>query len=418
MTTGLRRELELFLTWMFFMLIVGAVFDGVLVALGTGMLLYIVWTFYNFNRISQWLAKPSKHTPESLGVWDEVFYQLYHLYKRQHRSRRKLASILKRFQKSTQALPYATIVLNANDEIEWFNPAASHMFQLRSQHDVGQRIDNLVRQPKFTNYLMKKKFEKPLEFQINQQQVLLNITPYGNSQHLLSARDITQRNQLDEMRRDFISNASHELRTPITVMSGYIEMLRENEDETTQIPLERIQQQTERMQNIISELIELAKLETSDVIETYEPIDSNKLIDEVFNEAIALDNGVHSLKLSIKPVTITGNYDELRMAFSNLLTNAIRYTPAGKDIELFTESDETGYCVGVRDQGIGINYEHIPRLTERFYRVDEGRSREKGGTGLGLAIVRQVLDRHSATLRIDSKPGQGSVFSCCFQHAN
>ena len=168
------------------------------------------------------------------------------------------------------------------------------------------------------------------------------------------------------------------------------------------------------MEKIISELIGLAKLESAEIIETPVEIDSNALLKEVFNEALALDQNKHSLSINVNTVTLSGNYDELRMAFSNLLTNAIRYTPEGGTIELFTLANEAEVCVGVRDSGIGIDYQHIPRLTERFYRVDEGRSREKGGTGLGLAIVNEVLERHGATLRIESTLGKGSVFSCCF----
>lgn len=414
MTAGVRREIELIAAWTLFILIVGAVFGRTQLLLLIGLALYTVWHLYNLNRLTRWLSKPSKNTPDSSGVWDEVYYQLYHLHKRQRKARKKLSSILTRFQKSTQALPYATIVLNDSDEIEWFNPAASHLFDLRSGLDVGQRIDNLIRQPAFISYLSRKEFDKPLKFMNNQQRILLNITRYGRGQYLLSARDNTQTSLLDEMRRDFISNASHELRTPLTVMSGYIEMLREMENENISLPLQKIQKQTERMEAIISELIELAKLETATAVEKSTVIDSTKLLNEVFNEALSLDQEKHELSISIDPIKLYGNYEELRIAFSNLLTNAIRYTPEDREIDLFTYTDETGSYVAVRDQGIGIDYTHITRLTERFYRVDEGRSREKGGTGLGLSIVKQILDRHGATLRIESSPGKGSVFHCYF----
>lgn len=414
MTPVIRRELELLAVWGLFILIVGAIFGSTQLLLIFGLVFYTAWSLYNLNRLTVWLNKPSRSTPDSSGVWDEVYYQLHHLYKRQRKARRKLASILTRFQKSTQALPYATIVLNEVDEIEWFNQAARQLFDLRSGLDIGQRIDNLIRQPEFTSYLSNKNFNKPLKFQNNLQDILMNITPYGTGQYLLSARDITLANQLDEMRRDFISNASHELRTPITVMSGYIEMLRDSGDDSIGVPLAKIQKQTERMEAIITELIELAKLETASAVDQSLEIDIKKLLNEIHNEAVALDQGKHMLNLNIEPVKLYGNYEELRVAFSNLLTNAIRYTPEGGAIGLFSYADETGSYVAVRDAGIGIDYEHIPRLTERFYRVDEGRSREKGGTGLGLAIVKQVLDRHGAVLKIESIPGKGSVFHCYF----
>lgn len=418
MTTSLRRELELLAAWLVLILILGSIFDEVIVFLLVGLSLYIAWTFYNLNKLTRWLSKPSKQLSETWGVWDEVYYQLHHLYQRQRKARRKLTSILNRFQKSTQALPYTTIVLNKSDEIEWLNPAASQMFNLNVKIDVGQRIDNLIRHPEFTSYLAKRKFDKPLEFTHGVKRILLNVTPYGSGQYLLSARDVTQRRKLDEMRRDFISNASHELRTPITVMSGYIEALQETKDESLKAPLAKIKQQTDRMESIVTELIGLAKLESSPEIVDPVDIDTDKLLNDVYNEALGFDKDKHNITLSIKPIALKGKYDELRMAISNLLTNAIRYTPEGGNIELFSVVDHTGTCICVKDDGVGIDNEHIPRLTERFYRVDEGRSRKQGGTGLGLAIVKQVLERHGGYLRIDTAPGSGSLFCCCFLHGN
>ena len=421
-TPSLRRELILLAAWMFFMLVIGAINDSIFLFLFIGLLVYVIWNLYNLNQLSKWLSKPSKQTPEVIGIWDEVYYQLYQLYKRQRRSRRKLTSILNRFRKSTQALPYATIILNELNEIEWFNPAARLMFNLHSNIDIGQRIDNLIRQPKFVNYLLKTDFTKPLKFPFNQRKIILSITPYGDGQHLISARDITSLSQLDDMRRDFISNASHELRTPLTVMSGYIEFLQHKADEKIKIPLEKIHQQTVRMNKIITELIDLAKLESSANVDYTKIVDIKTLLNDVYNEACSLDQGKHHIELVIDTedpdddtaANLNGSYEELRMAFSNLLTNAIRYTAEGGNIKIFSSTHETGISIGVQDSGVGINYEHIPRLTERFYRVDEGRSREQGGTGLGLSIVKHVLDRHNASLHILSEPGKGSTFCCEF----
>jgi two-component system phosphate regulon sensor histidine kinase PhoR len=357
-----------------------------------------------------------------MGVWDEIYYQLYNLYKRQRKTRRKLTSMLSRFQKSTQALPYATIVLNEFHEISWFNPAAKQLFNLHSRIDIGQRIDNLIRQPEFAQYLLKKQYKKPLKFILQKKKVILNITRYSGGQYLISARDITSLSQIDEMRRNFISNASHELRTPLTVISGYVEFLSHNAKDETKIPLERIEEQIIRMNKIISELIELARLESSATIDHSVKVKIDTLMNDVYAEAISLDNNRHQIELDIDTQNLTridtlylyGSYDELRMALSNLLTNAIRYTPQCGDIKLFVSANDAVISVGVQDSGDGIDYEHIPRLTERFYRVDEGRSREVGGTGLGLAIVKHVLDRHSANLYIQSEPGKGSLFRCDF----
>lgn len=417
MTSSLRREIELLLAWIVLLLIIGSLIDQLQLVLLLGMFVYIFWTLFNLNRLTRWLSKPSKHTPDTFGVWDEVYYQLYHLYRRQRNARRRLASILNRFKTSTQALPYATIVLNEANEIEWFNPAAKQLFGFHSSLDIGQRIDNLIRQPEFVRYLAKRNFDKPLEFDYDQFSILLNITPYGSGQYLLSARDVTQQTQIDEMRRDFISNASHELRTPLTVISGYVESLLDSvEDQAISMPLNKIQQQTQRMENIVSELIDLAKLESSSMVEDPVQINVRELLEDVYNEARELSNGRHTITLNYTQVSISGNYAELRMAISNLLTNAIRYTAEGGTIELYSKQDFNASCLCVRDNGAGIDYEHIPRLTERFYRVDEGRSREQGGTGLGLAIVKQVLDRHGGHLRIDSKVGYGSEFCCCLPH--
>jgi len=419
MTPSLKREIGLFSGWIFFIFLIGIATGATTLLLFIGLLLYLLFHLYNINRLTKWLTKPSKTTPESFGVWDEIYYQLFHLYQRQRKARRKLTSILTRFQKSTQALPYATIVLNESNEIEWFNPASKQIFGLRTGFDVGQRIDNLIRKPEFTKYLHEKKFDKPLVFELNQTKVLLNINPYGSGQYLVSAQDVTLRSQLDDMRRNFISNASHELRTPLTVMTGYLEVLQDTcRDDAAKIPLEKIQEQSERMKNIIAELIELAKLETSDPTDHEIEIDIKQLMVDVYNEAVNIDDGKHKIDYSIDSsdelVNLRGNYQDLRSAFSNLIINAMRYTPEGGKIEFFIKQNETVTSIGVRDSGIGISYEHIPRLTERFYRVDEGRSRAQGGTGLGLAIVKHILDRHGAVLHIQSQIGAGSTFRCDF----
>ena len=426
MTAQLQRELVVLSVWLFIMLLIGIIVDSISVLLLIGLLLYVGWNLHNLNKLSRWLANPSKQLPEAIGLWDEVYYQLHNLYKRQRRARKKLASILSRFQKSTQALPYATIVLNTFNEVEWFNPAASQLFDLQPRIDVGQRIDNLIRLPAFAKYIQRKAFDDPLKFTLNNKKLILNVTKYGDEQYLLSARDITSLSRIDEMRRDFISNASHELRTPLTVISGYIEFLshkvRDDVSDDNRVPLEKIEEQISRMNNIIAELIELARLESSPSVDHSVRVEIDALINEVYSQGLVLDKNEHVISLDIDTgklrkmdsLSLYGNHDELRMAISNLLTNAIRYTPAGGDIKLFVAADDSTISVGVQDSGVGINYEHIPRLTERFYRVDEGRSREVGGTGLGLAIVKHILDRHKANLTIQSEPGKGSLFRCDF----
>ena len=422
MTPQLQREIAVLISWLFIMLLLGVLFDAISGFLFSGLLVYVGWNLYNLNRLNKWLANPSKQSPEAIGIWDEIYYQLHNMYKRQRKARQKLTSILSRFQKSTRALPYATIVLNEFYEIAWFNPAAKQLFNLHSRIDIGQRIDNLIRLPEFARYLLKKQYKKPLKFTLQKRKIILNITKYSEGQYLISARDITSLSQIDDMRRDFISNASHELRTPLTVISGYVEFLSHKAKDETKIPLEKMAEQIIRMNNIISELIELARLESSATIDHSVKVEIDTLMNDVYGEALSLDKNRHHIELDIDTQNLTridtlylyGSYDELRMALSNLLTNAIRYTPHGGDIKFFVSANDTVISVGVQDSGDGINYEHIPRLTERFYRVDEGRSREVGGTGLGLAIVKHVLDRHSANLFIQSEPGKGSLFRCDF----
>lgn len=414
MNAALRQEIEIFLTGLFIFLLLGFLVGNTALWLIFGLTIYIAWNFYNLSRLTKWLSSPGKHAPETVGVWDEVYYQLFHLYQRQRKAKRKLTSIVTKFQESTQALPYATIVLNKDKEIEWFNNAAKKMFALSTGHDAGQRIDNLIRLPRFMKYIVDEKYNEPLEVDFNDQRILLTMTPYGSGQYLLGAHDVTQRRKLDSMRRHFIENASHELRTPLTVIAGYIEATRDIADEKTQIPLQRIKEQADRMQIILEELISLSKLETSENIEDPEDIDVAGLIEEIYREAIAMDQGKHIFEIQIEPVTISGNREELRVALSNLVTNAIRYSADNTTIKLFSKVGDTYIGLGVEDNGIGISYEHIHHLTERFYRVDPGRSREQGGTGLGLAIVKHVLDRHDARLFVKSELGKGSLFECRF----
>jgi two-component system phosphate regulon sensor histidine kinase PhoR len=415
MNPGLRSEISYLVVSVLIVLFLGELTGYTIELLIAGLTGYIAWHLYNLSRLIKWLSSPTRKLPESFGIWDELFYQIYHLYLRQRKARKKLKTIVNRFQSTTKALPIAAIALNKNNEIEWFNQAAARIFNLQQAKDTGNRINNLIRQPVFTNYLLKRDFEEMIELEYNHQQLSLCITPYGRNQFLLTAMDITQQKQLDNMRRDFVANASHELRTPITVISGFIETLCEQADEKIKAPLEKIQQQALRMQNILEDLIILARLESKLAPLLHDRVDLEDLVQQVYSDAAMLDHDRHKIILATQPASIMGNNVELQMAFTNLVTNAIRYTPENGTIRLFVSIDNDGVHVGVEDNGIGIMPEHIGRLTERFYRVDPGRSREQGGTGLGLAIVKHVLDRHKASLHVQSVPGEGSLFRCDFE---
>jgi two-component system phosphate regulon sensor histidine kinase PhoR len=414
MNAALRLEIAIFITGLTLLLLTGFFTGHILFWLVPGLAVYVAWNFYNLSRLIKWLSSPGKNIPQTTGVWGEIYHQLYNLYKRQRKAKRKLASIVTRFRESTQALPYATIVLNKDKEIEWFNNAAKKMFGLISSHDVGQRIDNLIRFPRFAEYINDEDFSKPLQVELKEQGILITITAYGKGEYLLGGHDVTQRRKLDEMRRNFIANASHELRTPLTVIAGYLEVSKETADEKMRIPLDRMQEQSDRMLTILEELMSLSKLEASDHIEDAEEINVAELIDEVYDQAISIDQGKHKIEKLVEPVKVSGNREELHTAISNLMTNAIRYSDENTMIKLYSVDKDSYVGIGVEDKGIGISYEHRHRLTERFYRVDSGRSREQGGTGLGLAIVKHILDRHHARLSIKSEPGKGSLFECQF----
>ena len=415
MNSGLRREIINLVVSGLFIVILGALTGYTREFLIIGLLGYLAWYLYGLNKLINWLSKPTKQIPETVGIWDELYYQIYHLYQRQRKARKKLKTIVNRFQSSTQALPIAAIALNKNNEIEWFNQAAERIFNLQHTRDVGSRINNLIRQPVFTNYLVQRDFKEMIELEFNHRRLSLCITPYGHNQFLLTARDITQQQQLEDMRRDFVANASHELRTPITVISGYVETLCDNADSYIKAPLENIQKQTVRMQQILDDLIILARLESSESPLLHDRVDLEELVEQIYNDAVILDHDRHQITLSTQTASVMGNNVELRMAITNLVTNAIRYTPDDGSIRIFISVDNDGVHVGVEDNGIGIMPEHIGRLTERFYRVDPGRSRDQGGTGLGLAIVKHVLDRHNARLHVQSIPGEGSLFRCDFE---
>ena len=415
MNSGLRREIINLVASGVLILILGALTGYTLELLVAGLIGYVAWHLYNLSKLIRWLSKPTKALPESIGIWDELYYQIYHLYQRQRKARKKLKNIADRFRNTTRALPIAAIALNKSNEIEWFNQAAERLFNLKHAADVGNRINNLIRQPAFTNYIMGRDFKEAIELEVNHRQLSIYITPYGHDQFLLTARDVTQQRQLDDMRRDFVANASHELRTPLTVISGFAEALCDQADSRIKAPLEKIQQQTVRMQQIMEDLIILARLESRLAPLLHDRVDLEELVQRVYNDAIMIDHDRHEIILSTRPASIMGNSVELQMAISNLVTNAIRYTPENGTIRLFVSVDDHGVHVGVEDNGIGIMPEHIGRLTERFYRVDPGRSREQGGTGLGLAIVKHVLDRHNASLHVHSVPGEGSLFRCDFE---
>lgn len=401
--------------------LVGLVAGHLTFALLVALAIYVLYHLTNLRRLERWLQSKDRAIPEIHGVWGEIYYHLQRLQRRNRKRKKKLAAMLNRFRESTAAMPDATVVLDENGLIQWWNDAATRVFGLRQAQDVGQPFTNLVRHPDLVQYLEREDFGEslgmpsPVDERIR---LSIRVIPYGNNQRLLVARDMTRMHLLEQMRRDFIANVSHELRTPLTVISGYLEALQDADDACAQQwgrSLAAMQQQAARMQQIVTDLLLLSRLETEGAQREQHEVDVPAMLSMVREEAELLGQSRHRMTLDAEPgLWLLGSRGELRSAFSNLIFNAVRYTPAGGEIRIRWFSDEEGAHFEVQDTGIGISAQHIPRLTERFYRVDVGRSREAGGTGLGLAIVKHVLMRHDARLTIDSTPGEGSTFGCHF----
>jgi two-component system phosphate regulon sensor histidine kinase PhoR len=404
-------------------LLTGAIFDHGILFLAVGLLLYFGWHLYQLFRLERWLRVGRRfNPPEAWGIWGEVFHHIYRLQKRNRQRKRRLAAILNQYQKATSAMPDATVVLTSGGEIQWFNGAARQLLALKPGQDTGQRIDNLIRHPAFVEFVSGESDAESMEMPSPQDgSITLNvkIVPYGNEQRLLIARDVSERLRLEQMRRDFIGNVSHELRTPLTVVSGFLETLSDGDDpcaEQWRKSLELMRQQSTRMQHLVDDLLLLSRLETDRHTPPDEivPVPAMLAIMKEDAQLLSGDAKHHITLETPSDARLYGAERELYSAFNNLVTNAVRYTPEGGRIEIRWEADETGARFSVTDSGIGIAPQHIPRITERFYRADPARSRQSGGTGLGLAIVKHVLNRHQARLEIRSEPGKGSTFTCVF----
>jgi two-component system phosphate regulon sensor histidine kinase PhoR len=387
------------------------------------LLLVLGQHLLNLSRLHHWLAASAPQpVPDTTGPWEEIFAGLSRLLRRQTHIESRLAAALSRFQQAGAALPEGVVVLDEEDRIEWCNPRAEGYFGLDNQRDRGQQITYLVRNPQFVRYLETRSFNEPLVLRLTRADAELvlsiQLVPYAGSDKLLLSRDITRWERLETTRRDFVANVSHELRTPLTVLAGFLETLNDltqPDPEMLRRSLALMTEQTVRMHQLVEDLLILSRLESAQNPPRDEAVDVHELALSLYREAQALSAAHHRITLRLdNPDGLRGSSDELRSAFGNLISNAVRYTPDGGEIELrwFKRDGESVFLV--RDSGIGIEPQHIPRLTERFYRVDRSRSRGTGGTGLGLAIVKHVLSRHQAHLEIESAPGHGSTFQAVF----
>jgi len=387
------------------------------------LLFYIVLQLRQLYRLHQWLLTDKRtEPPDATGPWGDVFNEVRKLVRGSERRADELVDALTRFQSAAAAMPDAVVILTEKETIEWANPPTAILLGIHFPRDAGMRVSNLLRDPDVSAYLKSGVYTEPLETDSPanpELSVSLQIVPFGAQRKLIIARDNTRIQRLEQMRRIFVANVSHELRTPVTVLGGYIETLRDIDDikpEELKKHLGIMHEQAARMQRLVDDLLMLSRLETAAPRQKEEPVDVPALLAGLREQAEILSgDAAHRITLEAEPkLKLLGGRDELHSAFMNLIQNAVRYTPRGGVIGLRWYSDEEGAKFSVTDTGDGIAPEHVPHLTERFYRVDTARSRASGGTGLGLSIVKHVLLRHNAHLDIHSKLGHGSTFICVF----
>ncbi len=392
---------------------------GAVVVLGVGWGALLIYHVRNLDRLTRWAgANLDSPVPEGTGPWRPAFSALYRRVRTRVAYQRDLAHTIERFQSAAEAIPDGMVVLDTTNRIKWANVRARAHLGLDDRHDIGKPLMNIVRQPEFVRFLEAGDLAEPVVIESQREPgvtLAVQIVPFGVAEKLLISRDITRLEAVAKMRRDFIANVSHELKTPLTVIAGFLETLQELEldDKQRERFIQLMQEQARSMQRLVEDLLTLSSLES----------EQNPLVDERFaivplmlqlsSDAKGLSQGQHTVTVDIgDAATILGSRDELASAFGNLVSNAIRYTPTGGGITLTWRVQDHGIGVfSVTDSGIGIAPEHLPRLTERFYRIDRSRSRATGGTGLGLAIVKHVLLRHQATLEIASDAGKGSTFA-------
>jgi two-component system, OmpR family, phosphate regulon sensor histidine kinase PhoR len=390
-----------------------------------GVLAYLAGHLYWIHRLYSWLLKPTLNfIPNGKGIWEDIFANLYHELRKHSRSQSQLSSSLERLRHATSALPDGVVVLNTKNEIEWFNEPAELRLGLKREHDEGQPIYYLVRQSEFVRYLQKEDYSEPLKLKSWRSPDVtleMQVIPFASKQKLLICRDVSALEKTEVMRRDFIANVSHELRTPLTVIGGFLETIEDMPGAVSadvQPYFDMMQAQTTRMRRIIEDLLTLSTIENNATLKDETEIRMPMLLQQMANDAKALSQGAHTVTLHMETeVGILGSYNELVSAMGNLVSNAVRYTPPQGKIDIFWQRRGEQVVFSVQDTGIGIEPHHLPRLTERFYRVDSSRSRDTGGTGLGLSIVKHILQHHQANLHIDSQPGQGSRFSIVFPAA-
>jgi two-component system phosphate regulon sensor histidine kinase PhoR len=401
--------------------LVGSFFSSSALGAAIVLALYLLFQFRHLLSVLRWLRSDQvAQAPDLSGPWGDLVAMIARLFRRKQFHKQRLLRLLRELRRSTAAMPDGVVVLNPEAEILWFNRTSARLLGFRGKSDFGMRIENLVRQPEFVRYLRDGNYSAPIIVRAGvggEQFLSLQIVPYGAGQLLTLVRDVTREARLEAMRKDFVANASHELRSPLTVISGYLETLTQDSeiDPMLQGPLQEMRRQALRMNGIVQDLLELSRLESSDSSAPSHPIDVAALMSQLRQDILARSPRPSTVQVQAdSSARLLGDEIQIHSAFFNLVDNAAKYTPPEGSIHIRWWTDETGGHFSVTDTGIGIAASHIPRLTERFYRVDAGRSRATGGSGLGLAIVKHVLQRHGGHLSIESEEGQGSQFSCHF----
>jgi len=415
-----------------FLAFLGGILTGYwLISLVFALVGYIGWLLYKLSQLHMWLIKGAKPSllPDSNGLWERITQQIQLTHKKSNRRKERMANLLKRLQGIITGLPYATVVLNENNEIDWANSLSSDYLNINIKTDRGQRIDNLIRLPEVHKLLESNPSKDPKsEIEVSfstgdyglERQVAIQVIPVEDGLKLLIARDISERINIHRMRKNFIANASHELRTPLTVIAGYLEITQEDDNvpENLKPAILSASDQSIRMQRIIEDLLTLSRLENSELNDNSSSIiNVPSILEMVYaDETSLIENDTHIIEKDIdENLKLKGSDAEIISVCSNLVHNAVRHTQDGTKITIQWQlNQDKKACLKIKDNGPGIPAEHIVHLTERFYRVDKGRSRDKGGTGLGLAIVQHIVQRHGGNLVISSVVGKGSEFIVCF----
>lgn len=382
----------------------------------------MAWVLWQLRQLYLWLtSKKRLPPPDAAGIWGEIFDNIYRMQKRHEKERRRLQAVIRRGQETTAALRDAVVLVDINGSLSWWNQSAEMLLGLQSI-DQGHPLVNFIRHPSFIAYFEAADYEDPLDLpspRNESKQLQYQVNRFGQGERLVVVRDISQIYKLEQTRKDFVANVSHELRTPLTVLRGYVETLAMVPDLKPVMvrAFDQMQQQSDRMNALINDLLTLSKLETEDTEKNQQQFQLKPMLEIIKSDALALSGmGKHNISLDCdEAISLRGNKKELHSAFSNLVFNAVKYSAAGTNIKLGVSYDSTAVVFSVKDNGHGIDPVHLPRLTERFYRVDNNsRASNAGGTGLGLAIVKHILLRHDSHLSIVSKPGKGSTFSCVF----